>query len=58
LTGFVYFPPFRILDDEELYEKQKPFHCTDLVKLSCFLNVLVYKLTWNNVGRIHSKTEY
>eukprot|EP00111_Clytia_hemisphaerica_P010613 TCONS_00031020-protein len=39
-----------ILDDEELYEKQKPFSCTDLIKLSSFLNLLVFKLIWNNVG--------
>ncbi|XP_047141200.1 ubiquitin-protein ligase E3B isoform X1 [Hydra vulgaris] len=35
-----------ILDDSELYEKQKPFSLDDLVKLSAFLNSMVFKMIW------------
>ena len=37
----------RIVDDYEMYEKQKPFSLEDLIALSGFLNNLTYKLMWN-----------
>ena len=43
-----------ILDDNELYEKQKPFTCDDLVKLSAFLNSLVFKLIWHQTDQMKS----
>ncbi|XP_028410383.1 ubiquitin-protein ligase E3B-like [Dendronephthya gigantea] len=36
-----------IVDDYEMYEKQKPFSLEDLTALSGFLNTLTYKLLWN-----------
>lgn len=43
----------RILDDVELYEQQKPFFLEDLVSISSFLNLLVFKLIWNNlIGKL------
>ena len=40
---------FRIVDDQEMYEKEKPFTLEDLVAMSSFLNTLVFKLLWNEV---------
>lgn len=46
-----------ILDDIELYEKQKPFSIDDLVKLSAFLNSLIFKLIWNEPERSQIKSK-
>lgn len=35
-----------ILDDLELYEQQRPFTLQDLVALSAFLNLFVFRLLW------------
>lgn len=43
-----------ILDDFELYEKQKPFTCDDLIKMSSFLNTLVFKLIWLDSNQVKS----
>ncbi|UYV76096.1 UBE3B [Cordylochernes scorpioides] len=37
-----------ILDDMEFYEKQQPFLLEDLVAISQFLNLFVFRLIWNN----------
>ena len=39
----------RIVDDSEMYDQQKPFHLDELVKISAFLNHLVFKMLWNEV---------
>jgi len=46
----------RIVDDQEMYEQQKPFLLDDLVHMSSFLNKLVFKLYWNEVvdGKKHN----
>ncbi|XP_031572556.1 ubiquitin-protein ligase E3B-like [Actinia tenebrosa] len=38
-----------IVDDQEMYEQQKPFSLDDLVHMSTFLNKLVFKLYWNEI---------
>lgn len=38
-----------IVDDSEMYDQQKPFHLDELVKISAFLNHLVFKMLWNEV---------
>lgn len=38
-----------ILDDSELYEKQKPFTLEDLVAISSFLNIFVFRIISNNL---------
>lgn len=35
-----------ILDDLELYEQQRPFALADLIALSAFLNLFVFRLLW------------
>ncbi len=43
---------FRILDDVEVYEQNKPFGLDNLVAVSNFLNYLVFRLIWNgHIGR-------
>lgn len=45
---FVFF--FRsIVDDSEMYEQQKPFRLNELVRISAFLNNLVFKMLWNEM---------
>lgn len=39
----------RIVDDSEMYDQQKPFHLDELVKISAFLNNLVFKMLWNEM---------
>lgn len=34
---------FRILDDIEMYEQQKPFILRDYILMSSFLNIFLYK---------------
>ena len=38
-----------ILDDSELYEQQKPFSLEDLINISSFLNVFVYRIITNHL---------
>lgn len=38
-----------IVDDNEMYDQQKPFHLDELVKISAFLNNLVFKMLWNEM---------
>lgn len=38
-----------ILDDTEVYEKQKPFCLDDLIAISGFLNNFVFRVIWNNL---------
>lgn len=40
---------FRILDDLEMYEQQKPFRLTDYVNMSTFLNHFLYKGVLGNL---------
>lgn len=45
---FVFF--FRsIVDDSEMYDQQKPFRLNELVRISAFLNNLVFKMLWNEM---------
>ncbi|XP_033112137.1 ubiquitin-protein ligase E3B-like [Anneissia japonica] len=37
-----------ILDDVEVYEHQKPFKLDDLVNMSSFLNMFIYKMIWDH----------
>lgn len=32
-----------------MYDQQKPFHLDELVKISAFLNNLVFKMLWNEM---------
>jgi len=41
--------PYRILDDVEMYEDQKPFSLDDLIGLSDMLNQLVFKIIYYDV---------
>ena len=46
----VFFFFFRsIVDDSEMYEQQKPFRLNELVRISAFLNNLVFKMLWNEM---------
>ena len=49
-----------IVDDSEMYEQQKPFRLDELVKISAFLNNLVFKMLWNEMvdGKSSGDTEY
>ena len=38
-----------IVDDSEMYEQQKPFRLNELVRISAFLNNLVFKMLWNEM---------
>lgn len=38
-----------ILDDSELYEKQKPFNLDDLVAISSFFNIFVFRIIQNDL---------
>ncbi|XP_020631796.1 ubiquitin-protein ligase E3B-like isoform X1 [Orbicella faveolata] len=38
-----------IVDDSEMYEQQKPFRLDELVRISAFLNNLVFKMLWNEM---------
>lgn len=38
-----------VLDDSELYEQQRPFSLGDLVNISAFLNIFVYRIITNNL---------
>lgn len=40
---------YSIVDDSEMYEQQKPFRLDELVKISAFLNNLVFKMLWNEM---------
>lgn len=40
---------YRILDDVEMYDKQKPFSLEDLVSMSDMLNQLVFKSIWQDI---------
>lgn len=40
---------FRILDDLEMYEQQKPFRLVDYVYMSSFLNQFLYKGVLGNL---------
>ena len=44
---FFFFPS--IVDDSEMYEEQKPFRLDELVRISAFLNNLVFKMLWNEM---------
>ena len=44
---FFFFPS--IVDDSEMYEEQKPFRLDELVRISSFLNNLVFKMLWNEM---------
>ena len=35
-----------IIDDAEFYEQQKPFTLEESIKMSAFLNSLVFKIIW------------
>ncbi|XP_055995388.1 ubiquitin-protein ligase E3B-like isoform X2 [Ostrea edulis] len=37
------------LDDMEMYERQKMFKLEDYIKMSKFLNLFVYRVTWHNL---------
>lgn len=39
----------RTLDDMEMYEQRRMFTLEDYIKMSKFLNLFVYKVTWNNL---------
>ncbi|KAL9980647.1 hypothetical protein ACROYT_G009257 [Oculina patagonica] len=39
-----------IVDDSEMYEEQKPFRLDELVRISAFLNNLVFKMLWNEMN--------
>ncbi|XP_066246822.1 ubiquitin-protein ligase E3B [Euwallacea similis] len=43
-----------LLDDIEMYEKQKPFRLADFVAMSSFLNVFLYKAVTGNLFDIKS----
>lgn len=45
-----------ILDDTELYERQKPFSIEDLVAISSFLNNFVFRIIWNNLIPLQQET--
>ena len=46
----IFFFFFRsIVDDSEMYEQQKPFRLDELVRISAFLNILVFKMLWNEM---------
>ena len=46
---FFFFFFRRIVDDSEMYEQQKPFRLDELVRISAFLNNLVFKMLWNEM---------
>jgi len=46
---FVFFFFRSIVDDSEMYEQQKPFRLNELVRISAFLNNLVFKMLWNEM---------
>lgn len=46
---FLFFFFHRIVDDSEMYEQQKPFRLDELVRISAFLNNLVFKMLWNEM---------
>lgn len=46
---FFSFSFYSIVDDSEMYEQQKPFRLDELVKISAFLNNLVFKMLWNEM---------
>jgi len=49
---FLFLFPFlfrSIVDDSEMYEQQKPFRLDELVRISAFLNNLVFKMLWNEM---------
>jgi len=46
---------YRILDDYEMYDKQKPFNLQDLVELSDMLNQFTFKVIWQDtIGKNYS----
>lgn len=46
----ILFSLYSIVDDSEMYEQQKPFRLDELVKISAFLNNLVFKMLWNEMN--------
>ena len=46
---FFFFSFYSIVDDSEMYEQQKPFRLDELLKISAFLNNLVFKMLWNEI---------
>ncbi|CAG0904841.1 unnamed protein product, partial [Darwinula stevensoni] len=51
------FSFFRILDDKELYEDQKPISLSDLTSLSRFLNQFLFKSLWTELISSHGLSE-
>lgn len=45
----IFNPVNRTLDDMEMYEQRRMFTLEDYIKMSKFLNLFVYKVTWNNL---------
>ena len=37
------------MDDMEMYELQRLFKLEDYIRMSRFLNLFVYKVSWNNL---------
>lgn len=47
---FLFLFPCSIVDDSEMYDQQKPFRLDELVRISAFLNNLVFKMLWNEMN--------
>jgi len=50
---FIYIYIYRTLDDQEIYELQKPFTLLSLKQMSLFLNNFCFQMYWQESAKSH-----